>query len=196
MWTSKRHQCPLYWPFVRGNHWWPVNSPHKGSVTRKKKRPCDDVIICWLVPNKRYSSAGWSLQWRHYKRLGVSDHQPHDDCLLGHLFRRRSRKTSKLHVTGLCAGNSPVTGEFPIQRASNAENISIWWRHHVKHHCYKSIGVVQISNFGTSARYCLQFHRIIRNQRTFHWLRHGNDIREGHQKFLDKVRHKFQTDIL
>ena len=26
--------------------------------------------------------------------------------------------------------NSPVTGEFPVQRASNAENVSIWWRHH------------------------------------------------------------------
>ena len=38
--------------------------------------------------------------------------------------------TSKLRVTGLCAGNSPVTVEFPAQRASNAENVSIWWRHH------------------------------------------------------------------
>ena len=37
----------------------------------------------------------------------------------------------KLHVTGLCVGNSPVTGEFPAQRTSNAENVSIWWRHHV-----------------------------------------------------------------
>ena len=46
------------------------------------------------------------------------------------LFRRRSKKTSKLRVTGLCEGNSPVTGEFPTQRASNAENVSIWWRHH------------------------------------------------------------------
>ena len=46
------------------------------------------------------------------------------------LFRRRSKKTSKLLVTGLCAGNSPVTGEFPPQKASNAENVSIWWRHH------------------------------------------------------------------
>ena len=27
-------------------------------------------------------------------------------------------------------GNSPATGEFPSQRASNAENVSIWWRHH------------------------------------------------------------------
>ena len=33
-------------------------------------------------------------------------------------------------VTSLCEGNSLVTGEFPSQRASNAENVSIWWRHH------------------------------------------------------------------
>ena len=38
-------------------------------------------------------------------------------------------ETSKLRVTGLCAGNSPVTSEFPAQRASNAENVSIWCRH-------------------------------------------------------------------
>ena len=46
--------------------------------------------------------------------------------------RRRSKKTSKPRVTGLCAWNSPVTGEFPAQMASNAENVSIWWRHHVQ----------------------------------------------------------------
>ena len=50
---------------------------------------------------------------------------------LNRLFRRRSKKTSKLRVTGLIAGNSPVTGEFPAQMASYAENVSIWWRHHV-----------------------------------------------------------------
>ena len=50
--------------------------------------------------------------------------------LLNHFFRRRSNKTSKLRVTGLCAGNSPVTGKFPAHRASNAENVSIWRRHH------------------------------------------------------------------
>ena len=71
-----------------------------------------------------------SLLWRHNGRSGVSNHQPHD-CLLIRSFRRRSKKTSKLRITGLCAGNSPVTGEFPAQMASNAENVSIWWRHHV-----------------------------------------------------------------
>ena len=40
------------------------------------------------------------------------------------------KQTSKLRVTGLCTGNSPGTGEFPAQMASNAESVSIWWRHH------------------------------------------------------------------
>ena len=47
-----------------------------------------------------------SLHWRHNERECVSNHQSHD-CLLNRLFRRRSKKTSKLRVSGLCAGNSP-----------------------------------------------------------------------------------------
>ena len=73
------------------------------------------------------------LRWRHNEQDGVSIHQPHE-CLLKRLFRHRSNKTSKLRVTVLCEGNSPVTGEFLAQRASNAENVSIWWRHHVFTH--------------------------------------------------------------
>ena len=76
-----------------------------------------------------------SLQWRHNGCDGVSNHQP-NDFLLNRLFRYRSKKTSKLHVTGLCAGNSPVTDEFPAQRASNAENVSLWWRHPDNAACY------------------------------------------------------------
>ena len=60
------------------------------------------------------------LEWRHKERDGVSNHQPHD-CLLNRLFRCRSKKTSNLRVNGLCERNSPVTGEFPAQRDSNAE---------------------------------------------------------------------------
>ena len=41
------------------------------------------------------------------------------------------KDASKLRFTGLCDGNSPVIGEFPAHRTSNAENVSIWWRHHV-----------------------------------------------------------------
>ena len=70
-----------------------------------------------------------SLLWRHNGCGNVSNHQPRD-CFLNRLFTRRSKKTSKLRVTGLCAGNSPGTGEFPTQMASNAENVPIWWRHY------------------------------------------------------------------
>ena len=73
-----------------------------------------------VVPN-RFSYI--PLQWRNNGHDGVSNQQPRD-CLLNRLLSLRSKKTSKLRVTGLCEGNSPVTGEFPSQRASNAENVS------------------------------------------------------------------------
>ena len=78
-----------------------------------------------------------TLRWRHNGRDSVSNHQSHH-CLLNRLFRRRWKKASKFRVTGLCAMNSPGTGEFPAQMTSNAENGSIWWRHHDinnEHHC-------------------------------------------------------------
>ena len=59
-------------------------------------------------------TAEYALQWRHNGRDTVPNHQPHD-CVLNRLFRRRSKKTSKLRVTGLCARNSPGIGEFPAQ---------------------------------------------------------------------------------
>ena len=90
---------------------------HKTSVDGSSYGACVPACPCG------------TLHWCHNGRDNVSNHQPHD-CLLNCLFRRRSKKTSKLRVTGLCVGNSPGTGEFPAQMASNAENVSIWWRHH------------------------------------------------------------------
>ena len=87
----------------------------------------------WLVGRKRGRSFSkrhvYNGKWRHNGRDGVSNHQPHD-CLHNRLFRRRSKKTSKLRVIGLCVGNSPGPGEFPAQMTSNAETVFIWWRHH------------------------------------------------------------------
>ena len=80
-------------------------------------------------------------------RDSVSNHQLHD-CLPNSLFRGRSKKTSKFHVTGLCAGNSPGTGEFPAQMASNVENVSIWWRHH--DFFFKELSLVYVIFLGTS----------------------------------------------
>ena len=69
--------------------WTNVISQYFYSVIKKEK-------IEWL----------FSLHWRHNDHDGVSNHQPHG-CLLNRLFRRRSKKTSKLRVTGFCVGNLP-----------------------------------------------------------------------------------------
>ena len=96
--------------------------------------------VCWkILPTYSFiSKVFWvpyqgagpiTFHWRHNELDSVSDHQTRD-CLLTCLFRHRSKKTSNLCIAGLCEGNSPGTGEFPAQKASNAENVSIWWRHH------------------------------------------------------------------
>ena len=54
----------------------------------------------------------------------MSNHR-RPDCLLNRLFRRRSKKTSKLCATGLCEGNPPVIVGFPSQRTCNVKNVSI-----------------------------------------------------------------------
>ena len=59
-----------------------------------------------LVHHGSYATDIFALQWRHNDYGSVSNHQPHG-CLLNRLFRRISKKISKLRVTWLCAGNSP-----------------------------------------------------------------------------------------
>ena len=125
---------------IRFIHWCPAagdtedNMYSKEGIFAKTGYKVENCW-CWLFSKLLESweccwSLCLSLQWRHNGRGGVSNHQTHH-CLLNSLFRRRSKKTSQLRVTGLCASNSPVNGEFPALMASNAENVCIWWRHHV-----------------------------------------------------------------
>ena len=90
----------------------------------RNDRKCKYICVCMCV------CVYVSLQWRHNERDGVSNYQRFC-CLFSRLFRRRSKKTSKLCVTGLCEGNPPVTGGFSSQRPSYADFFSIWWRHQV-----------------------------------------------------------------
>ena len=80
----------------------------------------------WFATSRLASPASVRLVHGHD---GISNHQPHD-CLLNLLFRCWSKETSKLRITGLCEGNSPVTSEFSAQMAGNTGNVYIWWRHH------------------------------------------------------------------
>ena len=126
-----------------------------------------------------------ALRWRHNGRDSVSNDQGHY-CLLTRLFRRRSKKTYKIRVTGLCAGNSPGTGEFPAQMASNAENVLIWWRHHgtapispacaddalrmchtpvIPEHCYPYDRENDQAHIGVTDKVC-----------------HGNEVRNGNDR--------------
>ena len=123
---QRKHQSSTSLAFVRGIHRGP-GTEHKGMIQRFYSSFIK-YFFAFIISPTHFK---FSLRWRRNGRDGVSNHQP-NDCLLNRLFRHRSKKTSKLRVTGLCAANSPVTGEFPAQRASYAENVSIWWRHHVK----------------------------------------------------------------
>ena len=62
--------------------------------------------------------APWRLKSPAYRLLA----QP---FVLAH-----TQETSILRVTGICEGKPPMIGGFPSQRASVAENVFIWWRHH------------------------------------------------------------------
>ena len=118
---------------TRINGW--VNNCEAGDL-RHHRAHCDVIVVkttididCWKE-SPGFQSHQWydgvmtwkrfphySLQWRHNGHISVSNHQPHD-CWLNRLFRRRSKKTLKLRVTGHCAGNSPVNSPHkgPITR--------------------------------------------------------------------------------
>ena len=69
----KGKHFPRYWPFVRGIHRWPVNSPHKGPVTRS----FDVFFDMWLNKHLSKQSWGWWFEtlsrplWRHSNVLVV-----------------------------------------------------------------------------------------------------------------------------
>ena len=182
----KWKQFPRYWPFVRGIHRSPVNSPHKGQwrgvlmfslicaringwvnnreagdlrryrchydVIVMSSTSCTPVVgmqhivkylgyqfianltyaynklldkdrISWWLRtiikpklrafvNMHDASPCQLLKLCDSKRDGVWNHR-HLDCLLNRLFMCRSKKSPKLRIIGLWAGNSPMTDVFP-----------------------------------------------------------------------------------
>ena len=95
------------------------------------------IVVTWRLWWSAFAAADifmkLSFRFRsHYDDVIMSGMAPQISFIIVYqtvYSRRRSKITSKLRVTGR-AGNSPVTGEFLAQRASNTENVSIWWRHH------------------------------------------------------------------
>ena len=94
-------------------HGWNTSNVHASTIKLKL-----NVLIMPL-----------SLQWRQNWCNGASNHR-HLDCSLKRLYRRRSKKTPKLCITGRCEGNPSVKGGFPSQKACSTKYVSIWWHHH------------------------------------------------------------------
>ena len=83
------------------------------AKTHREIKGADSVCVVVLVPQSHITVTSEWARWRLQPQY----------CLFNRLLRLRSKKTSTICITGLCAGNSPVTGEFPTQKASNAEKL-------------------------------------------------------------------------
>ena len=125
-----------------------------------------DRLLYQIIMHKNHA---YPLQWLH-------------DCLLNHLLRRRSKKTSKLRATGPYAGNSPVTGEFPPQRAVTPKMFP-----------FDDVIMSCISNRGSSGYrcsgecdwqppgFCVGYLRVLPNCRHLLWFCVGAGVRhDGH----------------
>ena len=89
-------------------HHWPF-----ARGTTDHKIACNVLLLSWYWPDR-------ALECRWWRRCDV-------------IMRATA---SQIGVSIVCltvgsAGNSPVTSEFPAQKARDAEKVSIWWRHHV-----------------------------------------------------------------
>ena len=86
------------------------------------------LLTHWTRQNGRYIFAIYIItltpQWARWRLKSPASPLYTQPFIQAHI-----KENTKARVTGLCAGNSPVTGEFPAQMASNAKNVSIWWYH-------------------------------------------------------------------
>ena len=117
------------WPSVITRKYW----NHKMSIIAYKWYENYHAPVVWNI-YQRVAIVCWEMLYNHYIDIIVTSEWTRWRLkspawrLFNRPRRCRSKKTLKLRVTGLCVGNSPGTGEFPTEMASNAENVSIWWR--------------------------------------------------------------------
>ena len=82
------------------------------------------------------STPSLSLEWRLNERTGISNHR-RLDCLLNRLFRRISKKATKLCVTGRCDHRWPVDSPHKgsvTRKMFPFDDIIMWCVH--KHVCW------------------------------------------------------------
>ena len=90
------------------------------------KCPVKITFVTRIMVSHNRREIKTTLHWRHNDHDGVSNHQLH--CCLLHRLKIKENIKAPRHWP--LWGEFTGTGEFPAQRDSYAENVSIWWRHH------------------------------------------------------------------
>ena len=101
-------------------------------VDGQNRKPYVSMLALHILFNIISSVSSSDLLHCHYNDviMGMMASQTPSLTIVYSTVYLGTKKTSKLHITGLCEGNSSVIGELPAQRSSNGENVSICWRHH------------------------------------------------------------------
>ena len=132
--VQRKHLSSASLAIVRWIHRWPVNSTHKLPVTRKMF-PFDDVIMYLLnMPKVLLICVVIMAFFTHYRDVimgAISSQINSFTIVYSTVYSGADQRKHQGSAPLAFWGNSSVTGEFPAQMASNAENVSIWWRHHV-----------------------------------------------------------------
>ena len=143
--VDKKHRNSASLAFVRGIHWWPMNSPHKWPVTRKMF-PFDDVIMYCIKTRKTCTI------WRLHSCY---------QCILRLLYYISLIKRCNLCQANLRLRRMHQWENVKALLANNKESVCMSWRHHVQHrymsttHTHKQLG---FNWWNCSPRRYLYFH--------------------------------------
>ena len=116
----------------------PAHAHLQFCVSGKRPMPTRHVLLCFASHTWSQYLLTLTLHWRHNELDGVSNKQPHD-CFVNSLFRRRSKKTPKLRVTGLLRGNhwGPVNSmhKWPVTwKMFPFDDVIMIWKPRFKPH--------------------------------------------------------------
>ena len=149
-WRHQMEHFPRYWPFVRGIHRSPVNSPHKvqwrGSLMFSlicvrincwvNNREAGDLrrhrIHDYVIVMKNGNIRQHIPRIFHYSEVTCAwdRRSPATRQLIQHLLKADDKRNTQA-LLALSERNPPVTAGFPLtKRDSNAESVSVSWRHH------------------------------------------------------------------
>ena len=148
----------------------------KGATEIEFERENPRHLMPWLLESLEHQQPWYKRFYTEYPSLSSNKVKHYSDVIMSamvsqvtavsiicstRLFRRRSKKTAKLCVTGFCEGNPPVIGGFPSQRSSNAKkfpfdnvamHISSWLS------MYTFMRTTRIDSYATSDRRFLHIH--------------------------------------